>query len=66
MGHNPSFIWRSLHAAQKIMCDGCRVRIGDGRTTSIWYSAWLPSTENGFITSIVSNVWVQGRVCDIM
>ena len=34
-GSNPSYIWRSILAAQQIIRDGIRVRIRDGNATGI-------------------------------
>ena len=50
-GSNPSYIWRSILAAQHIIRDGIRVRIGDGTATEIWHSAWLPAQDNGYVTT---------------
>lgn len=30
LGNNPSYIWRSIIAAQDVMRQGCRKRIGNG------------------------------------
>lgn len=35
LGHNPSFIWRSLLAAKQLIIDGIRWRIGDGTKIQI-------------------------------
>lgn len=51
MGSNPSYVWRSLLESQEVVRRGCRRRIGDGTSTKIWKIPWLPSTENGFLTT---------------
>lgn len=37
--------------SQVVIKQGCRRRIGDGRSTNIWTSPWLPCVDNGFLTS---------------
>lgn len=32
---------------------GCRRRIGDGKTIKVWHVPWLPSTDNGYVTSVM-------------
>lgn len=32
LGHNPSFIWRSIHAAKQVLLDGIRWRVGNGES----------------------------------
>lgn len=53
MGSNPSYIWRSILETQNLIKQGCRRRIGDGRDTRVWQVPWLPSTENGYVTSVM-------------
>lgn len=38
LGHNPSYIWRSILEAQTVMKQGCRKRIGNGEDTKVWKS----------------------------
>ncbi|CAL1372598.1 unnamed protein product [Linum trigynum] len=45
VGYSPSFTWRSIMAAQALMRDGLRWRIGDGRKTEIWRDRWLATAE---------------------
>lgn len=54
LGANPSYMWRSILAAQEVVKRGCRKRIGDGKQTAIWKVPWLPCGENGFITTEMS------------
>ncbi|KAL8120291.1 hypothetical protein AgCh_017451 [Apium graveolens] len=53
LGTNPSYVWRSILEAQKVMSQGCRKRIGDGKDTRIWQIPWLPDAQNGCLTSDV-------------
>ncbi|XP_019167324.1 PREDICTED: uncharacterized protein LOC109163060 [Ipomoea nil] len=41
IGNNPSFCWRSIMAAQSMVCGGIRRRIGNGKTTLIWDHPWM-------------------------
>nr|KYP48455.1 hypothetical protein KK1_029830 [Cajanus cajan] len=36
LGHNPSFIWRSIHASQVLIRQGARWCIGNGSSINIW------------------------------
>ena len=47
LGSCPSFAWRSIMAAHKIVRQGCRWQVGDGASIGIWFDKWLfePSTS---------------------
>ncbi|KAK9706291.1 hypothetical protein RND81_07G114900 [Saponaria officinalis] len=49
LGHNPSFTWRSIWEAKKVMFKGLRRKIGNGTNTKIWEDAWIPGTQIGRI-----------------
>lgn len=51
LGFNPSFMWRSILAAQNLLKQGCRRRIGNGDSTRIWKVPWLPHVDNGFLST---------------
>lgn len=51
LGTNSSYVWRSLMETKEVMQQGCRRRIGDGRSTKVWQIPWLPCSENGYITT---------------
>lgn len=42
-GSRPSYTWRSIMEAQYLLRVGCRRRVGEGRSISIWEDKWLPS-----------------------
>ncbi|XP_074378696.1 uncharacterized protein LOC141720247 [Apium graveolens] len=52
LGANPSFMWRSIMAAQGVVKQNCRRKIGDGRSTRVWQIPWLPCCDNGFPTTV--------------
>lgn len=52
IGTNPSYMWRNIIAAQEVVMQGCRRKIGDGNDTYVWRSPWLLCENNGFLTSL--------------
>ncbi|KAL8125864.1 hypothetical protein AgCh_013243 [Apium graveolens] len=51
LGQNPSYMWRSILAAQEVVKQGCRMNIGTGEDTFVWKIPWLPCAENGYVTT---------------
>ncbi|XP_019182405.1 PREDICTED: uncharacterized protein LOC109177491 [Ipomoea nil] len=49
VGNNPSFCWRSIMAAQSMICSGTRRRIGNGKTTLIWDHPWLQDEHDPMV-----------------
>lgn len=47
----PSFGWRSIWGAQKMLRDGVRWRVGDGKHIRVWGDAWLEGPGSGRIIS---------------
>lgn len=41
VGHNPSYLWRSLLAARELVCNGMAWRIGNGKSVSIRDDKWI-------------------------
>ena len=41
VGHNPSFIWRSIWSSQILLKSGMQWRIGDGSSIRVWGDSWL-------------------------
>ena len=41
---NPSYVWRSLMAAQRLLKAGLRKTIGTGQTTLVWVDPWILTT----------------------
>lgn len=41
LGSRPSYAWRSIHAAQKLIQQGARVLIGNGMDTKVFQDAWI-------------------------
>lgn len=60
MGANPSYVWRSIMAASVGIRAGVRRRIGNGLDTTVWRMPWLPSLDNGMVSTQMLN-----HLCDI-
>ncbi|XP_074346272.1 uncharacterized protein LOC141685047 [Apium graveolens] len=66
LGDNPSYMWRRILAAQEVVKHGCRRSIGTGRDTFLWKISWLPSAENGYLTTSMNQDLENIKVCDLM
>lgn len=51
IGNSPSFIWRSLWAAQELVRTGTRWRIGSGDSVKVLEEAWLQDRVHPFVVS---------------
>ena len=66
LGHNPSYIWRSIFASQVLVRGGQRWRVGNGRNINVWKDPWLRSEENSFISSPIINGLEHLKVEDLL
>ncbi|KAH9683148.1 reverse transcriptase domain-containing protein [Citrus sinensis] len=66
LGHNPSFVWRSIVAAKDVVVSGSRIQIGHGQQVLIGQDPWLPDTNNGFITSRIHEELAVAKVSSLM
>jgi hypothetical protein len=66
LGHNPSFVWRSIYTSQVIVRGGLRWCIGDGRSIELWKEPWLRSNECSYITTPMLQGGEHMKVADIM
>lgn len=65
LGHNPSFIWRSVLESQQLIKRGIGCRVGNGKNISILNDPWLPVENDPYIHT--DNVAIQGqKVVSIM
>ena len=53
LGSRPSYAWRSLWNAKKVVDRGSRWCIGNGEKVRIWKDRWIPSLELFTVTSPV-------------
>ena len=51
LGRRPSYVWRSMLAARKVVDRGSKWCIGNGKSVHIWKDRWIPSPESFKVTS---------------
>ncbi|KAK1400041.1 hypothetical protein POM88_009904 [Heracleum sosnowskyi] len=51
LGHNPSFVWRSVLEAREVVRMGARRRVGNGEEINIINDPWLPCEDNPRVTT---------------
>jgi ribonuclease HI len=66
LGHNPSYVWRSIHASQVVVRKGLRWRIGSGTDVCVWNQPWLRNDEQPFITSDIVAGKEYMKVADLI
>ncbi|KAK2402443.1 hypothetical protein QL285_051963 [Trifolium repens] len=57
LGHNPSYVWRSIHDSQVVVRRGLRWRLGNGTSVHVWNQPWLQNEERPLITIVI----VEGK-----
>ncbi|KAF5458601.1 hypothetical protein F2P56_022622 [Juglans regia] len=57
LGKCPSYTWRGIWEARKLLEAGCRWRIGNGKSVDIWKDTWIPGH-----TSLLSEGEWKGMV----
>lgn len=45
LGNNPSYAFRDILEAKNLLIQGCRWRIGDGKSVKIWKDNWIPGHQ---------------------
>ncbi|KAL8148706.1 hypothetical protein AgCh_005895 [Apium graveolens] len=51
IGHNPSYIWRSILEAKELVASGIRWKVGTGEDINILSKPWLLDSERPYIES---------------
>ena len=51
LGHNQSYTWRSIMAAQDLVKGGVMWRVGNGRDVRVWGDRWLPCSSYNRVIS---------------
>lgn len=41
LGHNPSFVWRSIHTSHVVVREDLKLRVDDGSRIRGWYDPWI-------------------------
>lgn len=62
LGANPSYVWRSVLAAQDLLKTGRGRRVGSGESISIMNEPWLPCDSDPFIRT--DNEALTGNTVD--
>ncbi|CAN0845734.1 Uncharacterized mitochondrial protein AtMg00310 [Linum grandiflorum] len=66
LGNRPSYVWRSILAAQQVVRKGCRWRLGDGRGIKIFEEPWLRDDTNCFVETTPSVQLQELTVHDLL
>ncbi|WCJ21653.1 RNA-directed DNA polymerase (reverse transcriptase)-related family protein [Euphorbia peplus] len=66
LGHNPSYVWRSILNGRAVLERGLRYKVGNGASIDIWDSPWLPDELNPKPTSRVDLTLPTGLVQDLL
>ncbi|XP_019162017.1 PREDICTED: uncharacterized protein LOC109158585 [Ipomoea nil] len=66
VGHNPRYLWRSIHAGQAILREGVIRRIGDGTDTLIWGRPWVADASNGALRTPCVEELREAKVSNLM
>ena len=66
LGNNPSYVWRSLMASQKLVQHGLRWQIGNGFNVQVWKDKWLPSSSTYKVVSPRLNSPADLRVSELI
>ena len=51
LGNRPSYVWRSIYAAQEIVRKGMRWNVGNGQKIRIWEDKWIPNSHSSKVIS---------------
>ena len=66
LGNNPSYSWRSIMAAQNLVREGIRWRVGNGNNIRIWGDKWLPSSSTYRVASPRQFLHQDTRVSELI
>lgn len=66
LGNNPSYVWRSILAAQHLVVNGSVMKIGKGDSVNVWRDLWLPVSGHRRITTQVYPGLEEAKVCSLM
>ncbi|KAH9672067.1 reverse transcriptase domain-containing protein [Citrus sinensis] len=66
LGHNPSYVWRSILAAKEVVVQGSRVQVGSGHSISIGKDPWLPDLQDGCVSTNLNEELAAAPVSSLM
>lgn len=64
LGSHPSFTWRSIWGARRLLELGMGQRVGNGRSINIWNDVWLPRPGHGKVR--IQNIDINYIVADLI
>lgn len=64
--NNPSYVWRSILAAKRLIGEGSILKIGDGDTIDIWNDPWIPEVGSTKITTASIQGFEGAKVNSLM
>lgn len=66
LGRRPSYVWRSILAASKVVERGSRWCIGNGESVQIWKDRWIPNPDSFRVISPVGAHSGMERVSSLL
>jgi len=66
LGHNPSFIWRSIHASQVVVKGGLRWRIGDGQKIRVGKDPWIRNQDGDYVFGLMQQDVENMKVAELI
>ena len=66
LGKKPSYVWRSIMAAQRIVQKGLCWRVGNGRQIRVWEDSWVPTSSTHKVITPRGMLPLDSRVCDFI
>ena len=51
LGNRPSYVWRSIMAAQEVVKKCIRWRLGNGQSVWTWDDKWVPNSSSYKVVS---------------
>jgi hypothetical protein len=66
LGRRPSYAWRSIWNAKKLLQEGLVWRVGDGRSIKIWKDRWLEKPSTFLVQSPVQILNEEATVSELI
>jgi hypothetical protein len=66
LGTRPSYVWRNISNAKKLLQEGLLWRVRDGKSINIWGDWWVPSPTSYVIQSPIKILDKEAKVCALV
>jgi hypothetical protein len=66
LGRRPSYAWRSIWNAKKLLQEGLVWRVGDGRSIKIWKDRWLEKPSSFLVQSPIQILDEEATVSELI